>query len=71
MSAINTWGVEVQIRFFLASAIDEVGGRIYAPAALLHGKEHPLPVQYDAVWTSRDGLDSFSVLCLLDRASLW
>jgi len=40
--------VEVQIHFLLASAIDEVGGRIYAPAAFSPGKEHPLPVQYDS-----------------------
>jgi hypothetical protein len=45
-------GVEVSIRIFLTSAYLEASGQLHAPAALLPGKEPPIPIGYEVDWTS-------------------
>jgi len=37
------WGVEIYIHGFLTLALDGVSGQLHGPAALLPGKEPPVP----------------------------
>jgi hypothetical protein len=53
-----TYGVvEIQLHTFLTTALDEVSGQFHVLAALLPGKEVPVPIGYEAgcaselIWT--------------------